>query len=422
MQLNPADESHTLLDPTDLYVVATKEPSKTVPLKSALKSGKIPTSPEKYIGTSPSSSKSLVKSPFSTPAIQKSSVRETDQVQANKEQPSKLPEFNWYNREITDIRELLEAPGRANRPSKIMIILRGVPGSGKSYLASLIERKEVEKGNHDQFKLVTIDEPMTEKYMESLGSLKFLAKEANSKFIVVDADCCDMSLYNQIYDIGQNNGYACYTIELNQDDEICLKYNIHQRDPNEIKHKNIIMRETPIPQSHALLDPEYLYKEYHYTIDDEDTAVVSREYEKLAVSDTENDETDSDTEMETIFGPCKNVFGPLKSLSTKSKWDDDETPDTIERMDGTKNKIIKRMTMADYLQTDDDWTMRPSTSDKKRVRWADIEEKKAQERMREVGFIVGHNDYWNRIMDTSDGRNALEKTKFIEPRQKRYNN
>lgn len=43
------------------------------------------------------------------------------------------------NRKLLTIDTLLCPPGRFNRPSKIVIILRGLPGSGKSYVAKLIK-------------------------------------------------------------------------------------------------------------------------------------------------------------------------------------------------------------------------------------------------------------------------------------------
>ena len=50
------------------------------------------------------------------------------------------------------------------------------------------------------------------------------------------------------------------------------------------------------------------------------------------------------------------------------------------------------------------------------MRWADIEEKREQEKMRAIGFVIGQD--WNRVMDTSEGRSALEKTKYIERTRK----
>lgn len=47
------------------------------------------------------------------------------------------------------------------------------------------------------------------------------------------------------------------------------------------------------------------------------------------------------------------------------------------------------------------------------MRWADIEEKRSQKKMRAIGFVVGQTD-WNRMMDPNAGSRALNKTKFIE--------
>ena len=46
------------------------------------------------------------------------------------------------------------------------------------------------------------------------------------------------------------------------------------------------------------------------------------------------------------------------------------------------------------------------------VRWADINERKNQQRMRDVGFVVGQTD-WSRMMDDSHATQALNRTKFI---------
>lgn len=47
------------------------------------------------------------------------------------------------------------------------------------------------------------------------------------------------------------------------------------------------------------------------------------------------------------------------------------------------------------------------------MRWADIEERKEQEKLKAIGFVVGHTD-WNRMMDPTGGASALNKIKFIE--------
>ena len=44
------------------------------------------------------------------------------------------------------IDSILTGEGRRSRPPKMVIILRGVPGSGKSHLAKLIKNREMEAG------------------------------------------------------------------------------------------------------------------------------------------------------------------------------------------------------------------------------------------------------------------------------------
>ena len=46
------------------------------------------------------------------------------------------------------------------------------------------------------------------------------------------------------------------------------------------------------------------------------------------------------------------------------------------------------------------------------VRWADINERQNQKRMRDVGFVVGQTD-WSRMMDDTHATQALNRTKFI---------
>ncbi len=47
---------------------------------------------------------------------------------------------------VVDARTLLRPPGRESRPRRILIILRGLPGSGKSHLARLVREAEAEHG------------------------------------------------------------------------------------------------------------------------------------------------------------------------------------------------------------------------------------------------------------------------------------
>ncbi|KXJ76512.1 hypothetical protein RP20_CCG009539 [Aedes albopictus] len=93
------------------------------------------------------------------------------------------------------------------------------------------------------------------------------------------------------------------------------------------------------------------------------------------------------------------------------------------RLDGISKPPRRPPTIEDFLQLEDDDldAARPggSTSGKKRVRWADIEERKAQSKMRQMGFVVGVTD-WSRMMDPTGGSRALTKTKYIERVRRQY--
>jgi YLP motif-containing protein 1 len=468
MQLNPTPDDHTLLNASIFYKeqsIEKIENSLSVassvdrPLKSALKIS--PNTSSSNIGT--------IDFPRLKNYYLKKMHKASPQLfyQAKFQQrlkigdnfvdkfpiaPKDLPEFNWFNQDITEIRELVDEPGRNSRPQKCVVFIRGGLASGKTYLARLIERKEIEKGNKKECKILSIDtffesecfratekpneyekyielsleSKRIDKYMEMLyQAFEKTIKNTQYAFLIVDGDFCNLKFYTKMWDFANSNGYTCFKIELNQKDEICLKYNYHGWNESMILSKNNEMRNIQTPESHELLDPEWLYSEYHYEFRAEgERLIVSDDLVTSDVSDDENslsncddvqhEEDNEDDDDDETMGP---LFGKFKMSAAKSKWDDYESPD-IDRLDGTKNKSFNHVTMADYLQSDDEWSMRPSTSGKKRVRWADIEEKKEQDRMRKIGFIVGQTD-WKRMVDDSDGRSALEKTKYIEPRQKK---
>lgn len=50
------------------------------------------------------------------------------------------------NSNTITVNEILLKPGRLTRPKNIVVILRGPPGSGKSYVAKLMKQKEIEQG------------------------------------------------------------------------------------------------------------------------------------------------------------------------------------------------------------------------------------------------------------------------------------
>lgn len=96
---------------------------------------------------------------------------------------------------------------------------------------------------------------------------------------------------------------------------------------------------------------------------------------------------------------------------------------------------MKHTTIEDYLQMDG-WEPPPTSANGKKrvginyneyyysrftfftfhlkVRWADIEEKREQDKQRAIGFVVGQTNWSNLIDKPRDHSQALTKVKYIE--------
>jgi len=91
----------------------------------------------------------------------------------------------------------------------------------------------------------------------------------------------------------------------------------------------------------------------------------------------------------------------------------------MARLDGTteklRSKLAEHSTIEDWLELGEDYN-RPAQQGKKRVRWADIEERKSQARVKELGFVVGQTNWANQRDADSAAINALASTKIIPNR------
>ncbi|KAG5331951.1 YLPM1 protein, partial [Acromyrmex charruanus] len=310
---------------------------------------------------------------------------------------AKMPNF-------TMVDDLLCPPGRQNRPPKIAIILRGPPGSGKSFVAKLIKDKEVEQGGSpprilslDDYFLEMIyeyEEAMEQSYITSLvKAFKKNITDGFFNFIILDCINEKISDYEEMWSFGKTKGFKVYVCEMEMDLQICLKRNIHNRTEDEINR--IIDYFEPTPSYHQKLDVNSMLQEQAIEeVDMED----SQETQEKSVTQTE-DSQDSQEDTQDVIGV--------------SKWERMEAEDKLDRLDGLakKKNETKPQTMEDFLQVPDYYNME-DTSGKKRVRWADLEERKEQEKMRAVGFVVGHTN-WDRMMDPTKGGSALTRTKYI---------
>jgi len=92
----------------------------------------------------------------------------------------------------------------------------------------------------------------------------------------------------------------------------------------------------------------------------------------------------------------------------------------LAQLDGVTEKAIKRLgehhNINDWLELSESAPLSERDGKgRKRVRWADLEERKAQMKMRNIGFVVGQTN-WNRMLDPTDGSAALTRTKIIPNR------
>lgn len=146
---------------------------------------------------------------------------------------------NWEEMEEYDpykgalcIESFLCGPGREKRPSRVAIILRGLTGSGKSYLTKLIVAKEKEKCGIEP-KVFCVDDQYvrdsedfgysTTDYDHSMDNLYILNVEAvynelitdvNTDFIIIDAANVDLINYMFFYNSLKKQGFEVSFINL----------------------------------------------------------------------------------------------------------------------------------------------------------------------------------------------------------------
>ncbi|KAK9708677.1 hypothetical protein QE152_g27075 [Popillia japonica] len=181
---------------------------------------------------------------------------------------------------VTLIQDLLNPPGRYNRPPRIVIILRGPPGSGKTFLAKLIKDKEVENGGSaprilslddyfmvEQEKDAEVDgkrtkvkemvyefeECMENTYRVSLfKAFKKTITDGYFPFIIVDNVNDKVKYFGEMWSFAKQNGFQVYICQLEFDLATCTKRNIHNR--SEIEIQRLIAGWEPTPAHHPTLD------------------------------------------------------------------------------------------------------------------------------------------------------------------------
>ncbi|XP_010444130.1 PREDICTED: uncharacterized protein LOC104726876 isoform X2 [Camelina sativa] len=166
---------------------------------------------------------------------------------------------------VIDVSHLLTPPHRSNRPDHFVIILRGLPGSGKSYLAKLLRDIEVDNGGSaprihsmDDYFMTEVEkveesdstssssarskrpsvkmvmeycyEPEVEEAYRSsmLKAFKRTLEDGTFSFVIVDDRNLRVADFAQFWATAKRSGYEAYILEATYKDPTgCAARNVH---------------------------------------------------------------------------------------------------------------------------------------------------------------------------------------------------
>ncbi|XP_073048540.1 uncharacterized protein [Primulina eburnea] len=216
----------------------------------------------------------------------------TEEIQAFRMAPSKMymresediPSHHLFSEKpkSLDASHILKKPHRSSRPDHIVIILRGLPGSGKSYLAKMLRDLEVENGGSaprihsmDDYFMIEVEkveesegskstfsfrgkksakvmeycyEPeMEEAYRSSmLKAFKKTLDEGVFSFVIVDDRNLRVADFAQFWATGKRSGYEVYLLEAAYKDPAgCAARNVHGFTQNDIQNMAKQWEEAP---------------------------------------------------------------------------------------------------------------------------------------------------------------------------------
>ncbi|XP_065076105.1 uncharacterized protein ZAP3 isoform X2 [Ochlerotatus camptorhynchus] len=223
----------------------------------------------------------------SGPVVQRPSDYDLDMKRGSEESEDSKSPYYLTPGPIVNIDDLLLPPGRFRRSQRICFIMRGIPGSGKSYLARMIKDCEMKHGGQaprvlsiDDYFLVEkeerepdpvtgrpvlitkseyeFDADMEEEYMKNLiKAFKRAITERLYNFIIVDCVNERLEHYNEFHNFGRSNGFKVYTCTLQTELDMCIEQNIHKRTVDDIRaYAN---RWALCPNDHAQINASSLF-------------------------------------------------------------------------------------------------------------------------------------------------------------------
>ncbi|KAK2411328.1 P-loop containing nucleoside triphosphate hydrolase superfamily protein [Trifolium repens] len=288
---------------------------------------------------------------------------------------------------FVDASQLFRNPHRTSRPDHFVIILRGFPGSGKSYLAKMLRDLEVENGGDaprihsmDDYFMTEVEKvedndgskssssgrnkrPVIKKVMEycyepemeeayrssMLKAFKKTVEEGVFTFIIVDDRNLRVADFAQFWATAKRSGYEVYILEATYKDPAgCAARNVHGFTLQDIEKMAEQWEEAP--SLYLQLDAKSLFhgddlkenriQEVDMDMDDDlDDALVAaqgREADK-AVDPPVKDDGGSIKDMKRWDAEEEHPT-KVRELG-KSKWSEDFGEDDIDQTEGMKGNI-----------------------------------------------------------------------------------
>ncbi|KAK9684604.1 hypothetical protein RND81_10G220300 [Saponaria officinalis] len=279
-----------------------------------------------------------------------------------------------------DAVQLFKQPQRTSRPDHFVIILRGLPGSGKSYIAKMLRDLELEHGGSaprihsmDDYFMTEVEkteeneaskplsrgkkpvtktvieycyEPeMEEAYRSSmLKAFKKTLEEGVYTFVIVDDRNLRVADFAQFWATAKRSGYEAYVLEAPYKDPAgCTARNVHGFSQDEVEKMSAKWEEAP--SLYLQLDVKSLFhgddlkesniKEVDMDTEDDDVdANLSkwdeRQTEKTSVAGNLSADVSPKDERNSEAEVVNNRLEEIKELG-RSKWSDDLDDDSDDR-------------------------------------------------------------------------------------------
>ncbi|PSR95830.1 YLP motif-containing protein [Actinidia chinensis var. chinensis] len=290
---------------------------------------------------------------------------------------------------VVDASQIFKQPHRATRPDHIVIILRGLPGSGKSYLAKMLRDLEVENGGDaprihsmDDYFMTEVEkveesdfpkssssvrgkkavmkkvmefcyEPeMEEAYRSSmLKAFKKTLDEGCFSIVIVDDRNLRVADFAQFWATAKRSGYEVYLLEASYKDPVgCAARNVHGFTQDDIQKMAGQWEEAP--SLYLKLEIKSLFqgddlKESGIREVDMDTEDGDSLGTLPVLEERNSDTTVSPARDYSTYGSPKHDkkwdaegerLREVKVLS-RSKWSDDLDDDNAQRTEGSKGNL-----------------------------------------------------------------------------------